>query len=388
MQATGSAMIAVGPTTSQVTVGTTPAGLSFNVDGTAYTTAQTRTWTIGSAHTIATASPQTSGGIQQPFFGWSDNGALSHTVTAAAVATTYTASFNTAYLLTLAANPTAGGSVTPNTGTYYPAGTMVSLTATPATGYSFTNWTGAVASGASAATIIAMNAAQTATANFTLTPPPVVTLSPTSLTFTASSGTTGVAQTAQFANTGTAALNMTTIILGGAGASAFKQTMTCDSSVALGANCTIAIMFAPTSVANFNATLSLTSSASSSPTVTLTGTAIAVPTFTMGHNSRLPDDPPGGTATYSVSLTPQGDFFTSAITLTATGLPSGATAIFAPSTVTPGSAAASSTLTIQVPRTSASLSPPADQQLSQSSPFSDASWLPPATAADSQADAS
>jgi hypothetical protein len=71
-------------TTTSVPVGTSSAGLSFSVDGTSYTTSQTLTWNVGDSHTIATASPQTSGGIQNTFASWSDCGALSHSVTASA----------------------------------------------------------------------------------------------------------------------------------------------------------------------------------------------------------------------------------------------------------------------------------------------------------------
>src|SRR5205807_7650390 len=42
----------------QVTVQTNLAGMSFAVDGTTYTSAQTFSWTPGSSHTIATTSPQ------------------------------------------------------------------------------------------------------------------------------------------------------------------------------------------------------------------------------------------------------------------------------------------------------------------------------------------
>ncbi len=111
--------------TVQVTVGTSPAGLSFSVDGTSYTSAQTLTWSIGSSHTIATTSPQTSGGTENTFASWSDAGALSHSVTAPSTATTYTASFNTSYQLTTAANPSIGGTVSPVSGTFYPSGTVV-----------------------------------------------------------------------------------------------------------------------------------------------------------------------------------------------------------------------------------------------------------------------
>ncbi|CAD0008113.1 InlB B-repeat-containing protein [Flavobacterium salmonis] len=73
----------------------------------------------------------------------------------------------TNYTLTTTANPTAGGSIvrSPNA-TSYAAGTAVTLTATPASGYTFTSWS----NGATTATItVTMNANNTITANFTAT---------------------------------------------------------------------------------------------------------------------------------------------------------------------------------------------------------------------------
>ncbi|HYX71430.1 MAG TPA: peptidoglycan DD-metalloendopeptidase family protein, partial [Nitrososphaera sp.] len=46
------------PNNIQVTIQTSPAGRSFTVDGTAYASAQTFTWTSGSSHSIGTTSPQ------------------------------------------------------------------------------------------------------------------------------------------------------------------------------------------------------------------------------------------------------------------------------------------------------------------------------------------
>ena len=46
------------PATVQVVVGSSPAGLSFTVDSTTYTSTQTLTWNVGSSHTISTPSPQ------------------------------------------------------------------------------------------------------------------------------------------------------------------------------------------------------------------------------------------------------------------------------------------------------------------------------------------
>ena len=172
-------------TTVPVTVGSSPAGLSFTVDGTTYTHTQTLTWTIGTNHTLATTSPQTpDAATQYTFASWSDSGGISHSVTAPSTATTYTASFNTSYQLTTAASPSNGGTVSPVSGSYYPSGTVVSLLATANPGYAFTSWTGLVANTSSASTTVTMNAPQSVTANFQTTVPVTVGSSPPGLSFT------------------------------------------------------------------------------------------------------------------------------------------------------------------------------------------------------------
>jgi hypothetical protein len=166
VQATDPTTVIAG--TVQVTFSTSPAGLSYSVDGTNYTTSQTMTLTSGAQHTIATTSPQTSTGTQNVFSGWSDGGVLSHSITISGAVTAYTASFNTTYLLTTAAAPSADGTVTPPSGTYYAANSVVNLTATPNGGYNFVNWTGNVANANAASTTVTMNAPQTVTANFVI----------------------------------------------------------------------------------------------------------------------------------------------------------------------------------------------------------------------------
>jgi uncharacterized repeat protein (TIGR02543 family) len=93
---------------------------------------------------------------------------------------------STSYTLTTTANPSAGGSISrsPNA-TTYTAGTVVTLTATPASGYTFTGWSGG-ASGTNATTTVTMNANTSVTANFTNS-----TGSSYTLTTTASPGAGG-----------------------------------------------------------------------------------------------------------------------------------------------------------------------------------------------------
>jgi len=122
----------------QVTVRTSPTGLSFSVDGTSYTATQTFSWTPGSSHTIATTSPQSGGtGVQYVWQGWGDGTGISHTV-APTTNQTYTATFGTQYYLTNQAG--TGGTVTPSV--WRNSGSAVSISATPASGYHFSNWSG------------------------------------------------------------------------------------------------------------------------------------------------------------------------------------------------------------------------------------------------------
>jgi len=73
----------------QIALSTSPAGLAYQVDGVTYTSAQVFSWSDGSTHTISAVSPQPSliSEAQWTFYGWSDGGEASHTVTASAGAT-------------------------------------------------------------------------------------------------------------------------------------------------------------------------------------------------------------------------------------------------------------------------------------------------------------
>jgi len=107
---------------------------------------------------------------------------------------------------------------------------------------------------------------------------PVVSLTPASLSFSATTATTSAAQTATLKNTGNAALTISGIIINGANPGDFGETTTCGSSLAAGASCSISVTFTPASAANFAATLSVADNAIGAPhTVTLTGTGTAAP---------------------------------------------------------------------------------------------------------------
>ena len=250
--------------------------------------------------------------------------------------------------------------------------TGITLGGTNASAFSQTNTCGAsLAAGAScaisitfaptgvasyAATLsIADNATgspQTVTLTGTGTPPPApaVSLTPASLTFTAQTGSTSAAQTATLKNTGNASLNIGGITLGGTDPTDFAQNNNCSESLAAGASCAITITFTPASAASFAATLSVTDNASGSPhTVSLTGTGTVPPppTFAISSTTTAQTVQPGGSAQYSITVTPQNGAYSNAVTFAATGLPTGATATFSPASLTPGSSAATAQLTIQ-----------------------------------------
>jgi N-acetylneuraminic acid mutarotase len=358
--ATGSNTVTVTAATVQVTVGASPAGLSFSVDGTNYASTQTLTWTVGATHTVATTSPQNSTGTQYTFAAWSDGGALSHTVTASSTTTTYTATFSaTAYQLTTAASPAADGTVSPASGTFYAPGTVVNLMATANTGFSFVNWTGSVAAANSASTTVTMSAPESVTANFGIVAAaaPVAVLTPTTLTFSGVSGTISAAQSATLTNSGNATLNITGITVTGTNAADFAiatGSNACGTTLAAGANCLIYITFTPASVATFSATLSVADNAAGSPqTATLSGTGTPAPTFTISTTTAPQTIQPGGSAQYTITATAQNGTFPSAVSLAASGLPTGAVATFSPASITPGSSTANSTLSIQTGTTTA-----------------------------------
>jgi hypothetical protein len=165
-------IIAVNPVTAQYTVQTSPTGLSIAVDGTWYTSPQAFQWTPGSTYIIETTSPQDSAGTRYLWSNWSDGGAISHSVTAPASPITYTATFDTYYLVTMGVSPFGAGSISANPSSadgYFNSGSVVEFTATPNAGCQFANWSGDLTGTANPQTL-SMSAPRSVTANFNCTP--------------------------------------------------------------------------------------------------------------------------------------------------------------------------------------------------------------------------
>ena len=98
------------PQTVNLTFASAPAGLQLTVNAAAGVAPFTRTVIVNSQNSVSADTPQTLGGTTYTFGAWSDGGTQTHTVTAPASATTYTATYvaNRAPTAVLTANPTAG----------------------------------------------------------------------------------------------------------------------------------------------------------------------------------------------------------------------------------------------------------------------------------------
>ena len=140
-------------------------------------------------------------GTQFTFSNWENSStSATRTIIAPSSAATYTASFNTQYLLTTTAG--TGGSV--SAGGFFNSGTTATITATPNARYSFLNFTGATNSAINPLALL-MDAPKSINANFTLDPPVLIGSITSKVDGTA---TNERIWTVQVTNTGTgAALN-------------------------------------------------------------------------------------------------------------------------------------------------------------------------------------
>ena len=108
---------------------------------------------------------------------------------------------------------------------------------------------------------------------------PTVSLSTTSLSFANQIiGTASNPQIVIVTNTGTGALNISSVAITGANTGDFGQNNTCSLPVGPSASCTISVVFTPTAPGSRSASVTITDNASGSPhSVTLSGTGIAGP---------------------------------------------------------------------------------------------------------------
>lgn len=197
---------------------------------------------------------------------------------------------------------------------------------------------------------------------------PAAALSPATLTFTSQlTGSTSPAQTITLANSGAAALAITTIAASGD----FAETNTCGSTVAAGQSCTISVTFTPTATGNRTGTLTVTDNASGSPqTAALTGAGADLTIGPSSGSNTSATVSAGGTTSYDLSFTPVNGA-TGTFALACAGAPQGATCTPTPASISlSGSSAAQ--VTVAVTTTARSLLPPAGV----TSPRGNSPWWP------------
>jgi astacin len=156
-----------GVTPAKTTITTIPEGLAFFADGEQYTSPRSFDWVPGSTHTLsvnALQGPLTGSlNARHHFVRWTDNGSADHVFIASADRTVVAAQFQQRFRLTSGVG-LGSGTVTvspPSVDGYYPAGTALRVTATPAEGQKFRTWTASpsvlstylIGSGASSFTI-------------------------------------------------------------------------------------------------------------------------------------------------------------------------------------------------------------------------------------------
>jgi len=170
------------PQTVSITINGNPSGAQVVVDGYAVNTPYNTQWVAGSTHTISAGNQDPGNGAQYTFSYWSDWGAPTHTVTASTSNAVFTANFSVAYYVTTSVSGSGSVSTNPS-GSLFASGSVVTLTATPASGYCFSSWSGLL-SGTPAQTSLTITKSYNVTANFTSCAAPAPTTTTVNSAFT------------------------------------------------------------------------------------------------------------------------------------------------------------------------------------------------------------
>jgi hypothetical protein len=176
-------------------------------------------------------------------------------------------------------------------------------------------------------------------------PAPAASLGATSLNF--GSAKVSVATAAQFVtvtNSGTAALAITSVVLGGANPGDFTETTTCTGSIAIGGTCTITATFKPTALGARSATITVTDNASgATQTIALSGTGVTPVTLSASSTAFAGTPVGSAAAAQTLTLTNGG---TTAITMTSVAISGANASDFSDTTTCTGTIAPAGTCTV------------------------------------------
>jgi len=170
---------------------------------------------------------------------------------------------------------------------------------------------------------------------------PGITLSPTSLSFSPQPvGSRSAVSAVTLTNTNFGDMNSISISAAGP----FVQTNNCPSGLPAYSNCTVNIAFAPTASGPASGVLSIQDSIDGlSYSVSLSGAGSDFSILPAASSLTVSR---GASATVSVNVSSLGSAFQSSVALSCSGLPAKISCAFAPSSLAPGTAGASSALTI------------------------------------------
>ena len=155
---------------------------------------------------------------------------------------------------------------------------------------------------------------------------PALTFSPSTPSFPSTTqGTSSAPQTISVVNSGNAALQISSVSLGGSNASEFSLTSNCTAPLAPAASCSVSLVFSPVAAGQSAAMLTVTDDAPGSPqSASISGTAVAAFSVAPASGSSTTASVSAGqSAQYQLQLTP-GSGFAGTVSLSCSGAPLGA----------------------------------------------------------------
>lgn len=176
-------------------------------------------------------------------------------------------------------------------------------------------------------------------------------LNPSALAFSSVPlGISSASQEVTVKNTGNASMSLSSIQIAGN----YKETNNCPATLAAGASCAVSVTFTPTATGTSSGSLTIADSTGTPQTVTFSGSGSD---FSLSDSTINSSIQPGESATYTLTASAVGGSFADAVSLSCSGLPAQATCSFSPSSVTPGSTKAATTLTISTTNSIADSAP-------------------------------
>jgi hypothetical protein len=154
----------------QVTITSEPPGITFQSEGSTFTTPHSFNWTSGTTHSVTFSQLLQPGpGQRLGFSQWLDGVHLpSRSIDVGGSSLVLTAKFLPQHKLTLAASPTTGGLVLaspPSADGFYNEGTTITIAAVPNSAYQFAGFSGDLTGSAGQQQLV-MNSARSVTASF------------------------------------------------------------------------------------------------------------------------------------------------------------------------------------------------------------------------------